>query len=115
MIFVGVDAAWGNVNETGLVCLETTGDVRDAGWAIGLQPVVDWIVEHAEPDTLVFIDAPLIVTNATGQRLCETHVGQRYWRASRRRELALAYDSPARRRAVDAVVVGEALLLECVE
>jgi predicted RNase H-like nuclease len=82
VIFVGVDAAWGNVNETGFVCLETTGDVRDAGWAIGLQPVVDWIVEHAEPDTLVFIDAPLIVTNATGQRLCETHVGQRYWRAS---------------------------------
>jgi hypothetical protein len=28
----------------------------------------------------VFINAPLVVTNATGQRLCETHVGQRYWR-----------------------------------
>ena len=82
MIFVGVDAAWGDVNETGLVCLDGRGRVRDAGWAVGLRRTLEWIVEHAEPDTLVFVDAPLIVTNATGQRLCETHVGQRYWRAS---------------------------------
>lgn len=41
-----------------------------------------WICEHAVDDTLVFIDAPLIVQNPTGQRLCETHVGQRYWRGS---------------------------------
>jgi predicted RNase H-like nuclease len=83
VIFIGVDAAWGDVNETGLVCLDRTGRIRDAGWAVGLHPTVDWIVERAEePDTLVFIDAPLIVTNPSGQRLCEKHVGQLYWRAS---------------------------------
>jgi len=29
----------------------------------------------------VFVDAPLIVTNEDKQRLCEKHVGQRYWKA----------------------------------
>jgi predicted RNase H-like nuclease len=89
VIFVGVDAAWGNVNETGLVCLEPTGDVRDAGWAIGLQPVVDWIVEHAEPDTLVFIDAPLILASA----------GSPYSRHSRSKASPTTTGSTARRRA----------------
>lgn len=82
MIFIGVDAAWGEVNETGVVALEPSGHVRDAGWAIGVAAAAAWISDHAEPDTLVFIDAPLVVTNPTGQRLCETHVGQRYWRWS---------------------------------
>lgn len=82
MIFIGVDAAWGDVNETGVVALEPSGHVRDAGWTIGVDAAAQWICDHAEPDTLVFIDAPLLVTNPTGQRLCETHVGQRYWRSS---------------------------------
>jgi predicted RNase H-like nuclease len=82
VIFIGVDAAWGDVNETGIVALEPTGHVRDAGWAVGVDAAVAWICAHTEPDTLVFIDAPLVVTNPTGQRLCETHVGQRYWRWS---------------------------------
>jgi predicted RNase H-like nuclease len=30
----------------------------------------------------VFIDAPLVSRTRPGQRLCETHVGQRYWRGS---------------------------------
>ncbi len=68
MIFIGVDAAWGDVNETGVVALEHSGHVRDAGWAIGVDAAVAWISAHAEPDTLVFIDAPLVVTNPTGQR-----------------------------------------------
>jgi len=82
VIFIGVDAAWGEVNETGVVALEPSGHVRDAGWATGIASTVEWICDRAEPDTLVFIDAPLVVTNPTGQRLCETHVGQRYWRWS---------------------------------
>jgi predicted RNase H-like nuclease len=32
----------------------------------------------------MFVDAPLVVANETGQRLCETQVGQRYgrWKVS---------------------------------
>jgi predicted RNase H-like nuclease len=82
VIFIGVDAAWGDANETGLVALESSGHIRDAGWTTGVASAAAWICDHAQPDMLVFIDAPLIVTNPTGQRLCETHVGQRYWRWS---------------------------------
>ncbi len=84
MIFIGVDAAWGDVNETGLVALDPSGRIHDAGWATGLVGTVAWIGDHAESDTLVFIDAPLLVTNATGPRLCEKHAGQRYgrWRVA---------------------------------
>lgn len=34
--------------------------------------------------TLLFVDAPLVVTNTAGQRLCETEVGRRYgrWKVS---------------------------------
>jgi predicted RNase H-like nuclease len=82
VIFIGVDAAWGDVNETGLVALERSDRIRDAGWAVGVAATVEWICERSEADTLVFIDAPLVVTNPGGQRLCEKHVGQRYWRWS---------------------------------
>lgn len=80
MLFLGVDAAWGEVNETGLVALESSGRVRDAGWAVGLDETVQWVGKHATADMHVFVDAPLVVTNVSSLRLCERHVGQRYGR-----------------------------------
>jgi predicted RNase H-like nuclease len=82
VIFLGIDAAWGDVNETGVVALGPSGRVVDAGWRTGVAETIAWVCDHSGGDTFVFIDAPLIVRNATGQRLCEKHVGQRYWRAS---------------------------------
>ncbi len=85
MIFLGVDAAWGNVNETGVLALDVNGTILDAGWTIGVNRTLAWINAHAETDTVVFIDAPLLVTNELGQRACEKQVGQRYghpWKVS---------------------------------
>jgi len=92
VIHLGVDLAWGEgsatrpANETGLVALSEDGGVLAAGWARGLDAVVAWVAETAgdEPDVLVAVDAPLVVTNPSGQRACETQVGQRYgrWRVS---------------------------------
>lgn len=82
---LGVDLAWGEgnakkaANETGVAALDGNGDILSAGWTIGLAGTVDWIDRCAEDDTLLFVDAPLIVDNATSQRLCEREVGQRYW------------------------------------
>jgi len=67
-------------DETGVAALDRDGNVLDAGWTIGLAATVDWVDNCAEDDTLLFVDAPLIVDNTTGQRLCETEVGRRYWR-----------------------------------
>ncbi|QNI06034.1 DUF429 domain-containing protein [Mycobacterium kubicae] len=84
MIFLGVDAAWGDINETGVLAVDDRGLIVDAGWATGLSDTVAWVSDHAEADTLVFVDAPLVVTNETGQRRCEKQVGQRYgrWKVS---------------------------------
>lgn len=87
MLFVGVDLAWGEgtairpPNETGLACIAASGEVIDAGWARGLTGTLAWIATvTGREDALVAVDAPLVVTNSSGQRLCEKQVGQRYGR-----------------------------------
>jgi predicted RNase H-like nuclease len=86
MRVIGIDYAWReasdtkDANETGLVALDPSGTVIEAGWAQGQAQTIAWVERLALPDTLLMIDAPLVVTNATGQRLCEKQVGQRYGR-----------------------------------
>lgn len=86
MRFLGIDLAWGEgseakpANRSGVVALESDGRIVDAGWTIGIEKTIDWIERLRGPDTLAFIDAPLVVENATGQRLADKQVGQRYGR-----------------------------------
>jgi len=87
---IGIDLAWSEgssikrANETGLVAGDLSGRVLDAGWACGLAETIAWIDRFAPADTLLMVDAPLVVTNDSGQRLCEKQVGQRYgrWKVS---------------------------------
>jgi predicted RNase H-like nuclease len=84
--FAGVDLAWKDgvgANETGLALLDPDGTVADAGWARGVDAVAGWL-DAIDGDVLAFVDAPLIVTNPSGQRRCETEVGRRYgkWKVS---------------------------------
>ncbi|HXH34097.1 MAG TPA: DUF429 domain-containing protein [Plantibacter sp.] len=84
--FLGVDLAWGEgsgtraANESGVVCIDDAGVVVDAGWATGVDEVARWVIAHASPGDVIAIDAPLVVHNASGMRLCEREVGQRYGR-----------------------------------
>jgi predicted RNase H-like nuclease len=84
MNYIGVDLAWGEgtatkaAKETGLACIDASGTVLDAGWARGIDAVVDWLVGMARPGDVIGIDAPLVVANATGMRECEREVAQRY-------------------------------------
>jgi predicted RNase H-like nuclease len=89
--FLGIDLAWGEgrpgrpANETGVVVLDSTGRVLEAGWTRGLQDTVEWVLTAAgDGPAVAFVDAPLIVDNSHGQRLCETRVGQCYgrWKVS---------------------------------
>ena len=87
MRFLGIDLAWGEgtaqrpANRSGVVALEADGSISAAGWTIGLDDTLAWIErEGAGEDALAFVDAPLVIANAAGQRLCEKQVGQRYWR-----------------------------------
>ena len=90
MRVLGIDLAWatnkksGVSNETGVVAVEYDGTVVDAGWTRGLDETLDWIAANAGANTFAMIDAPLVVTNAVGQRTCERQTGQRYgrWKVS---------------------------------
>jgi predicted RNase H-like nuclease len=84
--FLGVDLAWGEGSalkraaDTGVAALDETGRIVSAGWTSGIDETLAWIEETAEEDALLFVDAPLVVGNAGGQRLCEKQTGQRYGR-----------------------------------
>ncbi|WP_159602001.1 DUF429 domain-containing protein [Agromyces humi] len=84
--YFGVDLAWGEgterraAKETGLVQLAASGQVVDAGWASGIDSVVDWVHERSRPGDVMAIDAPLVVLNESGMRECEREVAQRYMR-----------------------------------
>ena len=88
--FIGLDLAWRNshagmgANETGAAVINRHGRVLDAGWTRGLDETAEWVAAVVEGSALLFIDAPLVVDNPGGQRLCETQVGNRYgrWKVS---------------------------------
>lgn len=93
MRYLGIDLAWGEgsasrpANETGVCSLAADGTVLDAGWARGVDEVEAWIVRNASDEqgphgdgTVVAIDAPLVVPNATGMRESEKQVGRAYGR-----------------------------------
>jgi predicted RNase H-like nuclease len=84
---IGIDLAWSDatvVNETGVVAADGDGSIVGAGWTHGVDQTLAWVREYATDSTVLFVDAPLLVLNPDGQRLCEKHVGQRYgrWRVS---------------------------------
>lgn len=90
MRFIGVDLAWGEgtaaklAADSGVAAIDIHGQVLAAGWTCGIAETVDWVEAQAGPDALLFVDAPLVVENETGQRLCEKQTGQRYgrWKVS---------------------------------
>ncbi len=92
-LYLGVDLAWREsrpglpANETGVGVIDATGQVLDAGWRRGVDETLAWADAAAgSGDAVMFVDAPLVVRNESGQRLCETHAGQRYgrWKVSAR-------------------------------
>src|SRR5580704_10495503 len=85
--FVGVDLAWREgsadlvANETGVAVIDVDGRVLDAAWKRGVEKTIAWVDSAAaDGDAVMLVDAPLVVRNETGQRLCEKQVGRRYWR-----------------------------------
>jgi len=85
--FIGVDLAWRPgtadhlANKTGVAVIDGDGQILDAGWTRGVQHTLGRADRTAGAgNAVMFVDAPLVVGNQTGQRLCETQVGQRYWR-----------------------------------
>ncbi|MGH3351106.1 MAG: DUF429 domain-containing protein, partial [Nocardioides sp.] len=79
MYFLGVDLAWGVRRPTGLAVLDEEGRLVHVSAA----KTDDEIVAALEPyvdDCLVAIDAPLIVTNPTGNRPAEAALNKDFAR-----------------------------------
>ncbi len=81
--FIGVDLAWqSDKNHSGVVVLRERGRGAEmVEYSIGiatLQQVVDYVIAHTTADTVVAIDAPLIIRNSEGQRPCEKFIGKKF-------------------------------------
>ena len=81
--FIGIDLAWrSDGNHTGAAVI--TGGQQGAQLVAIAEPIYTlggvrlFVSSHAGAVTFVAIDAPLVIPNANGQRLCETAVSTRY-------------------------------------
>lgn len=81
--FLGIDLAWQSQrNPTGGAALSLNGGVLEltalAPPLRSLEAVQEFILAHATERTVVAVDAPLVIPNVSGQRICELEVSKRY-------------------------------------
>jgi len=80
MHFVGVDLAWGDRRPTGLAVLDDEGYLLHVSVAATDDAIVAALAPYVEGDCLVAIDAPLVVTNAVGNRPAEAALNKDFAR-----------------------------------
>jgi hypothetical protein len=81
--FIGIDAAWKADKPSGVAIGYGTSD--EATITALVYPkthaaVADVVREVCSENTIVCIDAPLIATNAVGNRDCESKISREFWR-----------------------------------
>jgi predicted RNase H-like nuclease/ppGpp synthetase/RelA/SpoT-type nucleotidyltranferase len=80
MYFVGVDLAWGGRKPTGLAVLDEQGRLVHVSATMTDDEITAALAPYVETDCLVAIDAPLIVTNPTGNRPAEAALNRDFAR-----------------------------------
>ncbi|MER7556879.1 DUF429 domain-containing protein [Nocardioides sp. NPDC126508] len=80
MHFIGVDLAWGVRRPTGLAVLDEEGRLVHVSAAKTDDEIVAALEPYVDDDCLVAIDAPLIVTNPTGNRPAEAALNKDFAR-----------------------------------
>jgi predicted RNase H-like nuclease len=80
MHFVGVDLAWGEINQSGVAVVAADGRLLHVGTAHDDATIEDAVAPYVSGDCLVAIDAPLIVKNPSGSRPCETALNRDFHR-----------------------------------
>lgn len=74
-IFLGLDLAWSEQNPSGLAALDASGNVLDFRADVrAFADILGWVRGHARATTVLGIDMPTIVPNASGSRPCEKEV-----------------------------------------
>src|SRR6478752_5354782 len=80
MHFVGVDLAWGQKQRTGLAVLDADGHLVHISSVHTDEEIRDALAPYVAGPCVVGIDAPLIVTNATGSRVAEQELSKDFHR-----------------------------------
>lgn len=74
-VFAGIDLAWGRRARTGLAVVSAEGALLASASVHTDAEIADFLAPYADTLATVAVDAPLIVTNPTGQRPCEREIG----------------------------------------
>ena len=77
---VGVDLAWSTRARTGVAVVGSAGALVDSATVRTDDEIIGWLDHGGWDPVVVALDAPLIVTNATGRRACEALIGKAYGR-----------------------------------
>lgn len=80
MYFVGIDLAWAGRNPTGIAVVDDGGTLAGACAVRDDADVLAAVRPYVEDDCLVGFDAPLVVTNPTGQRPAESALNRDFRR-----------------------------------
>ncbi|MEB3979751.1 DUF429 domain-containing protein [Mycobacterium sp. 663a-19] len=80
MYFVGVDLAWAGRNPTGVAVVDSGGDLMSVGAVRDDDEILAALRPYVRGDCVVAFDAPLVVTNPTGQRPAETALNRDFRR-----------------------------------
>jgi predicted RNase H-like nuclease len=78
--YIGVDLAWGQRARTGLAVLDDAGRLLESASVRTDDEIVAFVDRYATQTLVAAVDAPLVVPNETGRRLCEALVGQLFAR-----------------------------------
>jgi predicted RNase H-like nuclease len=80
MYFAGVDLAWAGRNPTGIAAVDADGHLVHIGAIRDDHEILAALRPYVRSDCLVAFDAPLVVTNSTGQRPAETALNRDFRR-----------------------------------
>ncbi len=80
MYFVGVDLAWGGRSPTGVAVIDAAGQLIHVTAVRDDDEVLAALSPYVEGDCVVAFDAPLVVTNPTGQRPAEAALNRDFRR-----------------------------------
>jgi predicted RNase H-like nuclease len=80
MYFAGVDLAWAGRNPTGVAVVDAFGRLVHLGAVRDDAAVLAALSPYVQGDCLAAFDAPLVVTNHTGQRPAETALNRDFRR-----------------------------------
>jgi predicted RNase H-like nuclease/ppGpp synthetase/RelA/SpoT-type nucleotidyltranferase len=80
MHFVGLDLAWGENKPTGLAVLDADGRLLCVSAHDDDASIAEALTAYVEGPCLVAIDAPLVVSNASGNRPCEAALNRDFAR-----------------------------------